>query len=82
MEKLTIEKVVKSTKLVQKVIYDAIDDPNHHFNGDMFECGGGNTRSAKQQIYDSWNLLTFFSEDEHFIKAFVEFYNVTCYGLE
>lgn len=82
MEKLTVEKLVKSTKLVQKVIYDAIDDPNHHFDGDMFECGGGNTRSARQQIYDSWNLLTFFSDDEHFIKAFVEFYNVTCYGLD
>ena len=81
MEKLTIEKVVKSTKLVQNVIYDAIDDPNHHFNGDLFECGGGNTRSAKQQIYDSWNLLTFFSDDEDHIKAFVEFYNER-YGLE
>ena len=78
MEKLTIEKVVKSTKLVQKVIYGAIDDPNHHFDGELFEYG----RSPRQQIYDSWNLLTFFSDDEHFIKAFVEFYNVTCYGLE
>ena len=81
MEKLTIEKVVKSTKLVQKIIYDAIDGPNHHFDGDLFECGGGNTRSARQQIYDSWNLLTFFSDDEYHIKAFVEIYNER-YGLE